>query len=1097
MMALLLALVAGMTPFVVEPDRVHAQEASDDSTLSNLTLSVGKLDVSFTAADYDYAVSVPARTNSIRVTATPNIQGAQVKVFYEDSSFTAENQQSMPDDATLASGNTVPLPANSTRYIGIEVTALGHTEINAQQSVYRVDVTRISADASSDAKLSALTISVGTLSPAFKPDVTGYTALVANNRGVAGSPFEVTPTLSDPDGDVDPAGGATFVITSSRNDTRLVSAGTMPLSVGQNVITIKVTAENLVTKETYTLTVTRAAANASDDARLRSLSLSGGIALSPTFEPGKLVYIANVSHTTTQTTVRFAVNHSGARATVRSPGDFNALAAGHQVFLGVGANIIMIDVTAENAVAAPDPYMVTVNRAAANASSDAKLDGLSINAGTETPAFNENVKNYTALVPNNRGVVGSTFEVTPVSPSGASFVITSDKASGIDTAVSGSPTTVALSVGANVITIKVTAQDLVTKETYTLTVTRAAANASDDARLSALMVGGQPVDVSDFTGDDAIADHTAGVPNGVNSITIDATPNHSGAIVVIKTGVTLSDTAANVAGTVDADGTVGLNVATTDNATNDIAIEVTAEDGSTVAYYFLQITRAAAGASRDAKLSALAINAGTLSPAFDKGVMSYTALVANNRGVVGSTFEVTPAITNAANSTFAITSDRVSGIDTAVSGSPTTVALMEGANVITIKVTAQDLVTKETYTLTVTRAAANASDDARLSALMVGGQPVDVSDFTGDDAIADHTAGVPNGVNSITIDATPNHSGAIVVIKTGVTLSDTAANVAGTVDADGTVGLNVATTDNATNDIAIEVTAEDGSTVAYYFLQITRAAAGASRDAKLDDLILSGITISPAFNGNTMMYSADVPVNIASTTVTAEAVGAEADDGGDATSVVITSDKDDTLGSDGAPEAYIARHTINLSAGANVITIMVTAEDYETTATYTVRVTRGVSNDATLSSLSLMTIPTEGTGEAIDLEDMDGMMAEFMADIDMYYADVDAGVDMINVMATAMDSDATVSGDGAVSLDVGENTITVTVTAEDGTTMMTYTVMVTVAPPVEGTLLERYDTNPENGIIDKAELREAILHFIAGDIDTAQMRAVIILYITG
>ena len=64
--------------------------------------------------------------------------------------------------------------------------------------------------------------------------------------------------------------------------------------------------------------------------------------------------------------------------------------------------------------------------------------------------------------------------------------------------------------------------------------------------------------------------------------------------------------------------------------------------------------------------------------------------------------------------------------------------------------------------------------------------------------------------------------------------------------------------------------------------------------------------------------------------------------------------------------------------------------------------------------------------------------------------------------------------------------------------MMTYTVTVTVgeAPPVEGDLLDRYDAD-DSGVIEKAELREAILHFIAGDIDTAQMRAVIILYISG
>ena len=1118
MVALLLSLVAAMTPFVAEDNSAYAQvNAQTDSTLSNLTLSTGELNeplnLSGASPTRAYTASVPNGTGRITVSATPNILGAQVSIKYgAANTFTAGTTSLIAAGGNNATGGSVPLEVGVTQ-IGIEVKALSYAatddtatagvDESSLVSVYTIAVTRLVAGLSNKAALTALDLvgsnAAGTttnvtttpaLSPSFKKTAIGYTALVSNITDT----LNVSPTTED---------NGTFVIMPGR----LTTAGTVSLSTGSNTITIKVTSENLVRTETYTLRVTRAAVNASDDASLSGLSLSR-VTLSPAFKSSEEAYTANVPHTTTQTTVTPTVNHPGARVKI-TPEDFNARVTGEQVLLGVGLNTITIAVTAENAVATKS-YTVNVTRASAGASNNANLVtdgadiGLAISAGTLSPGFDKDVTSYTTLVSNDTTSVTVTARAHADAPRP---VVTSNKGAnkvGDNTSAETNDAvhSVTLDEGINVITIDVTAADLDTKKAYTLTVTRAAESASDDARLSALMVGGEAVSVAGFNGTDADADYSTGVANGVSSIEISATPNHSGAIVAIKTGVTLSADAATIGGTVDADGVVDLAI-----GANNISIEVTPENGITtgVRNYFLVVTRAAAGVSDNANLVTdgadigLVISTGTLSPGFDKDVTSYTTLVSNGTTSVTVTARAhadapRPVVTSnkgankVGDNTSAETNDAVHPV-----------TLDEGINVITIDVTAADLATKKTYTLTVTRAAANASDDAGLSALMVDGKSVSLADFNGTDADADYSTGVANGVSSIEISATPNHSGAIVAIKTGVTLSADPTAVGGDVDADGVVGVGI-----GANNISIEVTAEDGSTVRNYFLVITRASASASSNAKLNALTLSGITFSPAFKAATMAYSAEVPVNIASTTIVATAAGLNADGtpniARNASSVVIMSDTDDTLGDDldATNAAHITSHSIDLSHGDNVITIMVTAQDYATTNTYTVRVVRGDSNNAYLSSLSLMdgagmdvtlTAGVEAHWNTLNCPEMndrvgaddqpdnatspycamyDGLdddakavvdqtyaddpIEGFMSNIGMYYANVANGVDMVSVSAMAADSDATVDGTGDKTLNVGANTVEVMVTAEDGTTMMTYKVMVNRAGSSDASL---------------------------------------------
>jgi hypothetical protein len=99
-------------------------------------------------------------------------------------------------------------------------------------------------------------------------------------------------------------------------------------------------------------------------------------------------------------------------------------------------------------------------------SSDAALSNLALSSGTLTPTFASGTTSYTASVASNV----SSINVTPTAnESHASITV-----NGIAVASGSASSAIALSVGDNVITTIVTAQDGTTTKTYTVTVNRAA-----------------------------------------------------------------------------------------------------------------------------------------------------------------------------------------------------------------------------------------------------------------------------------------------------------------------------------------------------------------------------------------------------------------------------------------------------------------------------------------------------------------------------------------------------------------------------------------------------------------------------------------------
>ena len=303
------------------------------------------------------------------------------------------------------------------------------------------------ATESSDANLSALTISEGTLPP-FAAATTAYNAgEVAHDV----ASVTVTPTVNH---------AAASVTVAFVEVTSGTPSAAIPLAVGANNIGITVTAEDASTK-TYTVTITRAApppANA---------DLSGVVftptpdSITPAFQSGVYMYTVNVASDVDEITTTPTVNDASASLTV----DRTMISSGDSYVLDLDPGINTLDVVV-SVGALTETYRFQIVRALL-LSSNADLGSVTITDNNSmvsglNEAITADTTSYTATVATDANEF--TVMATPDNSAALS----------VDVADSGEDSETFTFTGDSVsLNVVITAADGTTKA-YTITVTRAA-----------------------------------------------------------------------------------------------------------------------------------------------------------------------------------------------------------------------------------------------------------------------------------------------------------------------------------------------------------------------------------------------------------------------------------------------------------------------------------------------------------------------------------------------------------------------------------------------------------------------------------------------
>ena len=813
-------------------------------------------------------------------------------------------------------------------------------------------------------------------------------------------------------------------VTITENDTLLVEGGqraesTITLETGKTkTLSIKVTAQDRITSQTYTLTVTRAE---SSDASLASLGVSNISPSNIVLRDNILTYTATLAEDVANTTVTAVAGNRFATVTITDTENNTLLATGRQstatrITLEETGDrkTLSIEVIAQDGVRSPI-YTLTVTR---DRSSDKSLSSLIVERADPEELVSEADRDrdeYTATVGDD--VANTTVTVVATDP--FATVTINDTENGMELARGIQTTTTRITLeetgDRKTLSIEVIAQNGTTS-TYTLTVVR---EQSRDTSLASLTVeGADPRElVSEADRDPYIA--TVGVD--VANTTVTAVANNTSATVTITENGTL------VAGGDDRRAERGITLARRGD-TKTLQIKVTAQNGITSRTYTLIVAR---GVSLDTSLASLIVDDGADDPenlVSEADPNEYTVTVAKN--VVNTTVTV---VANDEFATVTITdiTDTENDILLAEGGQSTAIRITleetGDSRTLQIKVIAESRTTSRTYALTVVRAD---SMDATLASLGVSNTTP--SNIVLRDNLFTYTATLAEDVANTTVTAVAGNRFAMV------TITENNMPFAEGVER----AIRRATLDRTgdTKTLQIKVTAQNGITSQTYTLTVMREQ---SRDTSLASLTVERADprelVSEA-DRDRDEYTATVGEDVANTTVTVVVN----DEFAMVTITDITDTENDMLLAEGG-QSTATRITLEETGDSRTLQIKVIAQSRTTSQTYTLTVMREQSRDTSLASLT------------VERADPRELVSEADRDRDEYTATVGEDVANTTVTVVANDESATVAitldedtvsnGNSAsrpvVIDETGDSrTLSIKVIAQNGTTSRTYTLTV-------------------------------------------------------